>query len=512
MGRLKIKKNITETKLIWDKVRYCIDFLILICCLVVVFNMHPNENVKNNNVTEESNMIYIFHDYNWNQYVLNDTIHGSASSWDYLFDDEIPNSIKAGDEITNSVSLANITWNSQNTVIDDTSDTKNNQISFEEIMADLWFDDSHSVDNSHWEWNDTLIINLSDVNSEIKADTYSIKEESLDNEDSSLIIEKIDESENEVLSAKTFTFTSEWWVIPSLLPRDELYLNSSSRKSISYVNNNWSGSTRYNWGNSGGVSIVEDYPSCMTPWWYKIVHWDSVLAYQQTDKNSEICNIERRFCWKWKLSGTYTQQWCYTNKSSSNKGITNKNANNGERWEDEMDKGVSEQERIAQNNQSQNWSITTTQPLGTGSFVFNQPSQTSTEFYTSDNVRPEDEDIEQTKRPHWDCTTQWWEKVKHGSFVQAFKHANWFSDAPCEMQIRLCTMWDLMWTYTESTCKAWDTSFIDWINGSPTRDTYSKEKLELIKKQLKAEKNYEKDYWRYVDSYELDKILSILDK
>ena len=130
----------------------------------------------------------------------------------------------------------------------------------------------------------------------------------------------------------------------------------------------------------------------------------------------------------------------------------------------------------------------------------------------SDNVRLEDEEVEQTKRPHWDCTTPWWEKVRHGSFIQAFKHANWFSDAPCEMQLRLCTMWDLMWTYTESTCKTWDTSFIDWINWSPTRDTYSKEKLELIKKQIKAEKNYEKNYWRYVNNDELDKILSILDK
>ena len=510
MGRLRIRKNTTDTKLIWIKLRQYIDFLILTCCLVVVFNIHPNQSTINNNTTNQPSMIYIFHDYEWNQYILNDTIHGSANSWDYLFDDEVPNPIKAGDNITNSVSLANLSGDSESkdwdTLYNQTG-YKNNQVSFDEIMTDLWFDDSPTHD-SNWQWNETLIINLSDIDSEIDGNNYTIKEELWNYDSSSLIIEKIDESESE-LSAKTFSFTSEWWVLPSLLPRDELFINNTNHKSISYVDSYSSDSKNYWYNNdSGKVSIVEDYKSCTTPWGYKIAHWDSILAYQQTDKNSEICNIERRFCWNWKLSGTYTQQWCYT----TNK-YTNNNSSNKQRWQDDVYKDVSQEEVDAQFNQKQGWlSTSTTKPVWTWSFVFDKPSQTSTEFHISDNVRPEDEEVEQTKRPHWDCTTPWWEKVRHGSFIQTFKHANWFSDAPCEMQLRLCTMWDLMWTYTESTCKTWDTSFIDWINGSPTRDTYSKEKLELIRKQIKAEKNYEKNYWRYVNNDELDKILSILDK
>ena len=141
---------------------------------------------------------------------------------------------------------------------------------------------------------------------------------------------------------------------------------------------------------------------------------------------------------------------------------------------------------------------------------------TYTTFNDSDNIRPEDPEVKQTSRPYWDCTTPWWEKVKHWQFVQSFKHANWFSDAPCEAQIRLCSMWKLMWTYAESTCKTWDSSFIDRVNGSPTRNTYSKEKLEWVKKQIKNEQDYyennRENASRSTNSDALDRILYILDK
>ena len=72
-------------------------------------------------------------------------------------------------------------------------------------------------------------------------------------------------------------------------------------------------------------------------------------------------------------------------------------------------------------------------------------------------------------------------------------------------------MGDLMWTYIESTCKTWDTSFIDRINWSPTRETYSKEKLERVKKQIKNEQVYDKDYRRLLNSDSLDQILKIME-
>ena len=358
---------------------------------------------------------------------------------------------------------------------------------------------------------------------------YYIVTEQTWSDNSKLVIERIEDSENsgniesELLSAKIFTFTSDGWIVPILASRDELHINKSNKWSIEYIDNSWStygwnsGVNGRNWNGTktdpSGVTIIPEYADCMTPWWYKIEHWDSVLAYQQMDNAPNICNIERRFCRNGKLSWTYTQQWCSVNENYTYEKWweavvnTNTDSNNNN--------GKSSNGRNPDVRQNSDWSVSVNKPLWTGSFVFDKPSQTSTpEYHTSDNVKI-DEEVDQTTRPHRDCTAPWWEKVKHGQFVQAFKHANWFADAPCEMQIRLCSMWDLMWTYTESTCKTRDASFIDWVNWYPNGDKSSKEKIEWIKKQIQNEQddyeNARKNARRSTKVDELDKLLYILD-
>lgn len=490
-------KKAKEKKIIWSKVRFYIDFIILACCLVITFNFHPI-NIQNTSDTTDTNektkMLYIFHDYEWNEFVLNDTIHWSANSWDYLFEDDVPDSLKGESE--NSVSLSGKNQEENNNKV------KDNQVSIDDIIVDLWINDP-----KYNEEDNTVVINLSSGVQENTEIEYTIKEEKVDDAPV-LIIEKIDNesnSDNSLLSAQTFSFTTDGWLLPTLIPRDEIQFNNSISPSISYIDGSWhiiSGSwTNYNKSDKDewSVTILDDYKDCMTPWWYKIVHWDSVLAYKQLDNAPDICNIERRYCWNWKLSGTYTQQWC-----SINKGYTYE-----QWWEAEVVKKVEEPKKWT--TQNDDWTVNVKSPETTWSFVFDRPSQAHTEYYYSDNIRPKDPEIEQSQRPHWDCTAPWWEKIEHGTFVQAFKHSNWFSDAPCQAQLRLCTNGNLMWTYTESTCKTRDTSFIDWINWSPTRETYSKEKLERVKKLIKAEKNYNKEYSRFTNSEELDKILNILD-
>lgn len=514
MGRLRIRKKSEEKKLIWTKLRHYIDFVILVCCLVVTFNIHPiNDNIDDENFTEKQKMIYIFHDYAGNEYIMNDIIHGAANSWDYLFEDEVPSDLKWEEkEFTDSVSLSNISQdNSQakeNTENDFQASVKDNQVSLKDMMADLWVNEKDAwTEKAN---NNQLIVDLSDASVEPNLDEpyYIVTKETWDN-DSKLVIEKIEDSEYYYeLSAKTFTFTEDGWVLPILVSRDELNLGKSNWSSIAYIDNSW---YTYESGKSSwsGVTIIKEYADCMTPWWYKIDHGDSVLAYQQMDNAPNICNIERRFCRNGKLSWTYSQQWCSINKNYTyeQRGevvVTTDTDSNKNGW------------RTPDVKQNPDWSVTVNKPLWTGSFVFDRPSQSSTpEYHVSDNVKI-DEEVDQTSRPHWDCTAPWWEKIRHGNFVQAFKHANWFADAPCEMQIRICTMWNLMWTYTESTCKTRDASFIDWVNWYPNWDKSSKEKIEWIKKQIENEQaDYEKsrkDTKRSTKVDELDKLLYILDK
>ena len=501
MNKFKIIRRQKDNKIIWTKSRFYIDVFISICCLIIAFNIHPNK-YSDTSDTETNKMTYIFHDYEWNKYILNDTIHWAADSMDYLFNKEVPENIQWN--YTDSVSLW---WNkSENswTNNQDEENIKDNQVSIENIMNDLWVNWELKENNE-----DYLIISLwsnegKTENSENNENsTYSIKE---DSENTTLIIEKDqnkteneyaeenDENNNkEFLTAKTFTYISEWRIIPSLLPWDDLSLNSINSQFLAY--NNWE---RISW-----ISIIDDYNDCMTPRWYKIVHGDSVLAYKQLDNAPDICNIERRYCRNGKLSWTYTQQWCSINKNYSY----------NLRWQAEVPQKDDEIKWWARQNPD--WTVSVKSDEIWWWFVFDRPNRPTTEYSYSDNFRNEWEWIEQTDRPHRDCTAPRWEKIKHGQIIQAFKHANWFSDAPCETQFRLCSMWELMWTFSESTCKTRDTSFIDWINGSPTRETYSKEKLNLIKKQIKNEekyyKNTRKNEGKATNSNALDKILYILD-
>lgn len=528
MNKFRIRK-IKEQKIIWMKFRNYIDFVILACCGIIAFNVHPSnliygdDNSSNNNKTEKTRMIYVFHDYEWNEYIMNDKIHWSSNSWDYLFDDDIPENLKWEDaKITWSVSLSQTMWGSSNGSSDS---IKNNQISINDIMSELWIESNDGNKD-----NTSLVISVWDTGfnyEEKDNDRYNVVTNEKDN---TLTIEKINneinsweievDKENKdsnhqgdnLLVAKTFTFVEEWWVLPSLVSRSDLYFWN---KAVAYVENSENKSNNYrndnteNRKNNSGIEIIDNYADCMTPWWYKIHHWESVLAYKQMEDTPDFCHIERRFCWKWKLSWTYTQQGCSVNENYTYE----------QRWDVKVAQKVDDWFNWRETRQNPDWTVSVkdTEIWWGWEWMLDIPNRTSSSFSTNeDNIREEDKWVPQKTRPHRDCTAPRWEKVKHWDFIQAFKHANWFSDAPCEMQIRLCTMGELMWTYTESTCKTWGTSFIDWVNWSPSRNTYSKEKLELVRKQMKAERAYyeknRKTAEKSTDSESLDRILYILDQ
>ena len=506
MNRLKITKKVKDKKIIWKKVKNYIIFWILACCSVIIFNIHPTKITNNSNsITEDKQIIYIFHDYIGNEYVLNGTSHWSSDSIDFLFDKEVPDSVKwdKNQHYSSEVSLAN-KWENKNNYWDsiDKWDIKDNQVSIENIMTDLWLEDNSS--------NEDLTISLWNNDDKKDDDTsYTVKEESYNWNNDTLIIEKENNKndriyneindENTLLNAKLFEYIKDGRVIPILAEWDELEFNNKTPIKP-YIDTNYiNESYNENWFN-----LIDDYADCTTPRWYKIVHWDSVLAYKQLENAPDICNIERRYCRNGKLSWTYTQQWCSVNK----------NYTYDSRWEVETSK---EQEKIKWwARQNPDWSVTVKNSEVWWWFVFDKPNRSKTEFSSEENIRHEEEWIEQTSRPYRDCTAPRWEKIHHGQYIYAYKHSNWFSDAPCEVQLRLCTMWELLWTFTESTCKTRDTSFIDWINWSPTRKTYSKEKLELIKKQIKngekSYKNMRENATKSTNSASLEKILYILDQ
>ena len=137
MKKTKLKlRNIKENKIIWNKIRCYIDCVILACCMIIAFNISSNINVEND-IQETTTMKYVFHDYDGNAYILNDdTVHGTTRSLDYLFKDEVPDSVKDGTKSWQwSASLANAT-NNQGTKQENENIQENNSTQENENVKD----------------------------------------------------------------------------------------------------------------------------------------------------------------------------------------------------------------------------------------------------------------------------------------------------------------------------------------------------------------------------------------
>jgi len=154
------------------------------------------------------------------------------------------------------------------------------------------------------------------------------------------------------------------------------------------------------------------------------------------------------------------------------------------------------------------------------------PGGTSRNQGTSNGLTTEDQETEQTTRPTFNCKTPRGETVKDGQFVKAYKHKNGFNDAPCEVQLRTCVIGKLEGTFTQLSCRNWDTSYIDRLDGIPERNdypttgsasptphgpAYSTAKAQLIRQIRASERNYQPEYGNSLNSSILEQILSILD-
>lgn len=514
MKKIKVKR-IKEKKIIWNRTKHYIILWIITCCLIVSFNLHPNNKLTSSNNNE---MIYVFHDYERNSYILNNSFHGSAEDLEYLFNDSTPKTIKWEDNNIGTVSLENLEIN----------DTYDNQISIENIMNELWIDNTYIITDESKE--NTLTIDLSN-NSKENNNLYQTTQDwqTLTITKSKKIISlknnwnfKNDNINKDWIIVKDFEKISESWILPSLISRNHLKnpdVYASYEDEYNYTNldeNSKNDTTILEEKTSWWINTLPDYADCTTPRWYKISHWESVLAYKQIDNIPNICNIEKRICWNWKLSWTYSQQWCSINNNQ-----TNTNQNTSQDTSKTTDSYKNNQNSYIHNSdptiklntrQNKDWSVSVYKAETEWSFIFDKPSNTSTEFHHwNDNIKTYGS-VQQTKEKHANCITPWWEEVLHGQLVQAFKHANWFYDIPCETQIRLCSMWKLDGSYSQESCKLWESSFYNRFNWGTNKDKYYENKIKKIKQKIQDEEKYYNEIRWLSEEEALDKIFYRLDE
>lgn len=191
--------------------------------------------------------------------------------------------------------------------------------------------------------------------------------------------------------------------------------------------------------------------NCVSPSGDTIVHGDFIIAYQQREDVSTICNVEKRYCNDGTLLGSYTQEFCdekttyYYNRvipTSENEFIPSEYVQPSE--------PVNANAEF--NSQGQ----------------LNAPLDPTTRWdeEPSEAIVVNNAGIAQTVLTYKNCRTPWDEKVLNGQFVRAYKANQWYFNRPCEVEIRMCVEGHLKGTFKYKACAYTGASYemVHWSN------------------------------------------------
>jgi len=257
-----------------------------------------------------------------------------------------------------------------------------------------------------------------------------------------------------------------------------------------------------------GVHIIKSYKSCKTPRGYTIDHGESVVAYKQDPNSYDDCNLERRYCYDGKLSGTFKEKSCKVNTKYTYYQKTFVAYHTNEKSDIIQPE---KQPLYTEENYPTN-------KHGVEEVLDREPVHEHTDYSKSEStLSKEKPEVEQETFHHSNCVAPRGEKVKHGQFVKAYRHKNGFNDYPCEVQIRLCTNGTLEGTYQNDYCMHRNTSYLDRLDGYPNRESLAGQKitgkkLEYILSLRKQETEYQKEEVGHFKTPLRDQLLDFLDQ
>lgn len=196
--------------------------------------------------------------------------------------------------------------------------------------------------------------------------------------------------------------------------------------------------------------VILEKKNCKTTWWEIVEHWDFILAYQQRKDVDNLCDVQRRFCNNWKLSGTYNQESCkehtlYSYLRPEVVSYTQKPVDPlVQPWSPSLSGADFD---VHGKIDWKTEPIDTRWPAGSGK----KPNTSNTnQLPLSNNI----------------CNTPWWEKLKDWQIVKAYKSSVGLIDLPCEVEIRLCVGWQLKWSFVHQSCDFVQLTYSDYLNSS----------------------------------------------
>lgn len=207
---------------------------------------------------------------------------------------------------------------------------------------------------------------------------------------------------------------------------------------------------------------------CETPRWIKLKHNESILAYQQRSDVPDICNVQRRTCNDWTLDWSFTQPSCnekivYTYNNSNN--ISKEAGSNTVSY---TKKVVTPRNDVSKNELIQTPKYTKNEwaKFDTNWKIQKWSESPKTNWNPNDPEREmwDYNSLEQKNKAHFNCISPRWEVVQHGQFIRAYDFPFWFTNASCNIELRLCVDWELKWSYAYEDCQYLDVTYEEYHN------------------------------------------------
>lgn len=240
------------------------------------------------------------------------------------------------------------------------------------------------------------------------------------------------------------------------------------------------------WVVDTGINMVKEYALCITPWWEYVAHGDFVLAYEQRKDVTNLCNVQKRYCSDWKLTGSYPQKSCKEHTLYS----------------------YVRPEAVSYSQKPIDPFIQAQAPsLSWADFDLHGKIQTSTPpidvWWAPSSWRPsETTSVSQILSKDKTCRTPWWEQVKNGQFVKAYKTSVGLIDVPCEVELRLCVSGVLKWSYTQRTCTFKKMTYRDYVVQNYDNDTPTiGDLINTVASEEKETSYNSRSFWKWLDKY-----------
>ncbi len=226
--------------------------------------------------------------------------------------------------------------------------------------------------------------------------------------------------------------------------------------------------------------------SCITPWWERLAHKDFVLAYEQRKDVSNLCNVQKRYCFNWKLTWSYPQKSCKEHTLYS----------------------YIKPEPVSYVEETKNPYVQPNKPsLSWADFDIHGHidwSTTPIDVWWNDGLlQPSSSSsLHQTSTKQKWCVTPWWKSIPNGQFVKAYKSSLGLLDVPCDVELRLCVLWNLKWSYSYRTCTFKKMTYRDYmVDNYNLESTTTSDLMNTLQTEEKETVYKNSSFWKWLDKY-----------